>query len=71
MASHLFLWFILYPSLMNNELERMCKAVVIAQFEVPSWNLFGGSEENGKKFNQVSRSKFEFGTSNYRGVLPT
>jgi hypothetical protein len=33
-------------TIVNNELERMCKEVVMAQFKVLSWDLAAWIEEN-------------------------
>jgi hypothetical protein len=35
--------------LMSDELERMCKKVVVACFKVLPWYMLGGIEENHNK----------------------
>jgi hypothetical protein len=41
-------------SLINNELERMCKKATVAYFEVLSWPLPEGNEENhGKRVTSL------------------
>jgi hypothetical protein len=38
----------------NGELESIGKEAVVAEFEVLSWHLHAGTEENQENFNQVN-----------------
>jgi hypothetical protein len=54
---------------MNNELERICKEAVEAQFKILSWHLPGGTEESHEKPQSgkpISGSTFEPRTSRIR-----
>jgi hypothetical protein len=59
----------------DNQLERMWKEAVMAQFKVLSWHLPGGIEENYKNLTQYSLSlgqDLNAGTAEYESeVLAT
>jgi hypothetical protein len=61
--------------LVNNELRRMRKEAIVAQFEVLSWHLPGKVEENLEVLIRDSSSSgrgFNWGSPEYEaGVLPT
>jgi hypothetical protein len=61
--------------LANNELERMWKEVIMAQFEILSWHLHGGTERNRENYCQDSQflgQDLNLEPPVYRaGVLPT
>jgi hypothetical protein len=42
----------------NNEFERMWKEPVLVRFEVLSWNLPEGAEENSEKLKSQARLRF-------------